>query len=209
MLSRIRREFVQSEREDLHRPFGSATSGPSITTRVAVRSPRRVRGAPAPRARRSLRARSPRDSNPCTRESVARRVRETAPRSRSSVSHDASVCSASALDHREQIARAVLQLGDQHRVGLLGALALGDVEHDAMEAHDASLIEDVLPRVATHAFGSPVHADDAILDVADAVAFGIDALAERRLNAVAVLGMDPADENARSTAASAAVPTSP
>lgn len=90
----------------------------------------------------------------------------------------------------------MLQLRDQHQIRMLGAFALGDVQHHAMEADDPSVLEDRLAARRDPALGAGIHSDDAILDVAHAIAFGIDALAERRLDAIAIFRMDPGEKDA-------------
>ena len=90
----------------------------------------------------------------------------------------------------------MLELGDQNEIGLLGAFALGDVEHDTVEARRLSILEDRLAARRDPSCRAAVDADDAILDVADAVAVGVDARAKCGLNALSILGMNAADEHA-------------
>ena len=64
------------------------------------------------------------------------------------------------------------------------------------EADDLSVLEDRLAARRDPALGAAIHSDDAILDVAHAIAFGIDALTERRLDAIAIFRMDPGEKDA-------------
>ena len=96
----------------------------------------------------------------------------------------------------EKIARSVLQLGDQREVGVLGALALGNVEHHAVKTRHASLLEHGLAARGNPSLRAAVHADDTILDVADTVAGGIHALTQRGLDTFTVVRMNSSDEDA-------------